>query len=521
MSSQSIGQPTTAGWQLRIGSRQLDIEGIAITAFVLGFAIYTLAPTVADPDLWGHVKFGGDTWRAGGVVTVDPYSYLTEGQAWINHEWLSEVIFWLAFSFAGASGLVVLKLCLALASAGIVYFWLLGRGLEATRAGILLALAVPPMAMALGTVRPHVFTVLFFAITIWAIRAAERGEHRSLWWLVPLFAAWVNLHGGFLAGLGILTLWLGVRSLGALLGRQSLTALLPIAVPVAASFLATLLNPYGPDLWTFLLRTATVPRPEITEWQGVRMMSLGGAIYVVLAAACLLGLSLSRRPRAASLVAVCACASLLPLIAVRHLPLFAVATLMISAEHMWDAWEWRTGPHSTAPSRLVVGVSAVAALALVALSYSRASCIEIREGTPSLPVQAVALIQSAALGPANLAVDFNWGEYAIWHLGPAVKVSVDGRRETVYSDEIYRQNMAFMYGTGKWDELIDGHPTDLVLVSKKRPAHNLMLLKPGWVTVYEDSLSALFVAEGSPVLQKLQGQVSSDLPGQDGRRCFP
>ena len=32
-----------------------------------------------------------------------------------------------------------------------------------------------------------------------------------------------------------------------------------------------------------------------------------------------------------------------------------------------------------------------------------------------------------------MTVDFDWGEYVIWHLGPQVRVSVDGRRETVYA----------------------------------------------------------------------------------------
>ena len=36
--------------------------------------------------------------------------------------------------------------------------------------------------------------------------------------------------------------------------------------------------------------------------------------------------------------------------------------------------------------------------------------------------------------PGHLVTYFNWGQYALWHLGPALKVSMDGRRETVYSD---------------------------------------------------------------------------------------
>lgn len=37
--------------------------------------------------------------------------------------------------------------------------------------------------------------------------------------------------------------------------------------------------------------------------------------------------------------------------------------------------------------------------------------------------------------PGKLMVPFGFGQYAIWHLAPALKVSMDGRRETVYSAE--------------------------------------------------------------------------------------
>ena len=33
---------------------------------------------------------------------------------------------------------------------------------------------------------------------------------------------------------------------------------------------------------------------------------------------------------------------------------------------------------------------------------------------------------------------FDWGQYAIWHFAPRLKVSLDGRRETVYSDALRR-----------------------------------------------------------------------------------
>ena len=55
-------------------------------------------------------------------------------------------------------------------------------------------------------------------------------------------------------------------------------------------------------------------------------------------------------------------------------------------------------------------------------------CIQM-EG-PWLPDVAAASSISAAHPRGRLVSWFNWGEYAIWHFGPALKVSADGRRET-------------------------------------------------------------------------------------------
>jgi hypothetical protein len=41
---------------------------------------------------------------------------------------------------------------------------------------------------------------------------------------------------------------------------------------------------------------------------------------------------------------------------------------------------------------------------------------------------------------------FNWGEYAIWHFGPRLRVSIDGRRETVYSDRVVEIQSAAAHG---------------------------------------------------------------------------
>jgi hypothetical protein len=113
---------------------------------------------------------------------------------------------------------------------------------------------------------------------------------------------------------------------------------------------------------------------------------------------------------------------------------------------------------------------------------------------PYFPTNSVSLLKYSRVS-GNIASEFNWGEYIIWHLGPGIKVSMDGRRETVYPDNIYNANLSFQYGIKDWDSLIENHETDLALVQTSQPASNLMKMKSGWVLIYEDSTSSLFAAQ--------------------------
>src|SRR5262249_38647212 len=70
---------------------------------------YRVSYTPVDSDLWGHLRFGEDSFRHGLVLASDPYSYLTRGQSWINCYWLAEYLFARAYNTLGSAGLIFLK----------------------------------------------------------------------------------------------------------------------------------------------------------------------------------------------------------------------------------------------------------------------------------------------------------------------------------------------------------------------------------------------------------------------------
>src|SRR5262245_36060082 len=85
-----------------------------LVSLAAAMGVYLFAPTAADPDLWGHLRFGLDLLDSGRIVRADVYSYLTGDQPWINHEWLSEAIMAIAFRVGGASGLIAIKMAIGL-----------------------------------------------------------------------------------------------------------------------------------------------------------------------------------------------------------------------------------------------------------------------------------------------------------------------------------------------------------------------------------------------------------------------
>jgi hypothetical protein len=544
----------------------------AIVALVFGIAIMGFARTTADPDLWGHLRFGLDLLETGRVLRPDPYSYLTAGVTWVNHEWLAEALMAIAWRAADAfgspaTGLVLLKLAMVVTVVAVVYSHLLWRGLSAIAAGTIILAYLPVLLPWLGAVRPQIFTYACFALTLAAIARAEEGQPRMLWGLPPVFALWANLHGGFLAGGGICALWLVARvvqrvfGVGAGAGAMAASPWRDEArhfwLPVIVAGLATLATPYTGELWLFL-RTALTPRLEIAEWNPIVATSPEGVAYIILLTPTILGWIYSRRRKRPALVFLYLVAAMLPLVARRHSPLFALGLVIFAGEHMADAasrlfqrraggaiekavqagsdsetdrdrgthGERETEPdHGADDDAVVTGAAPAApftppAWMSITFLVMTAACLALTApylrrvivDRESFPVEAVRLIAASGVR-TNMATEFAWGEYALWHLGPGVKVSTDGRRETVYSDAAYEETLRFMYGYDRWDAVLDHPGVDLALVPTGTwPTFNLMRLKVGWTLIYRDDRSALFGRDGSWTSERVRAAHAAQPP---------
>jgi hypothetical protein len=346
--------------------------------------------------------------------------------------------------------------------------------------------------------------------------------------VAAIIVVWVNMHGGVLAGLGVVGLWAAARLVEAAVARRSWRGEGTVLLTLLLALLALLFNPYGAGLVAFLLRTATVARPEIVDWQPAGVGDPWGQVWLTGVVVTTAAIALSRRPLKLPLLLPLAALALMPLLSIRHIPLFAVAAPALAAPYFAAIWERVRCRFERAPdlsgfrnlTGLAHAVTLLAAVALVGLAAPRLGRIVIEPSVADFPVRAVAVMEKAGVA-GNLAVEFNWGEYVIWRLGPKVRVSVDGRRETVYGDDAYRENLDFMLGEGEWDRLVDRPETEMALVDKARAVYGLMREKDGWVLAYEDEAAALFVREGAPELARLLDVEPPDWPANGSGLAFP
>lgn len=500
---------------------------------VLAICVSLLAGTFADPDLWGHVLFGQLTSFLGQLPIVDPYSYASSGK-WINHEWLSEVIFGGVYGALGSEGLVLLKTALGVGLFAWIYARLVRAGLDVLRAGAVLLVGGLLFLPFFGVIRPHVFTFVLFGITLALLRSAE-AHPRVLWWLVPVVAVWVNLHGGVLAGLGIVAVWSVIFAIQHVReGRrdaepsdsQWLRGVQP-ALVCAVAAAATLLNPYGSELPVFLLETATVPRPDITEWQPLRLNSGPGRIYLFVLGLAAYTVWQSKRKLPPSRIAVLVVTAITPLVAARHLPLVGLVVLLLLDDVAAEVWGGTTPNKIQALDgggwlpRLTGGTLLVVASAVLLRTGQEASCIALKfSDTVQYPVRAVELLDDADV-EGNVLTYFDWGEYVIWHLGPEVQVGMDGRRETVYADSTRESYLNFMGGRQDWDRYLQIGPADLVLIPTDRAASNLLELSDGWSRVYRDSVASIFGRSGSSMESIVRSTPVPELPADGAGLCFP
>ena len=393
---------------------------------------------------------GGKDVLAGKLGKPDDWSYTT-GRVWVNSSWGSDVVFALVHQAAGDVGLLAMK-ALCLAALGFLVARVArvrGASWPASLTAASLAVAASPQDLIL---RPNLISLLFVPLLLLLLARPNKGKG----WLVAivgLFLLWTNMHGAFVFGMLLLTLWVVTsRTRPGWIGPTTLGLVFLIAL---------FANPFGPkNLWLQLVVPRSAAWRNVIEWGplwGPRPPGVAfPVLFAVLAAIAAFGQwrGLSRRAAKSDYfeTALVIAGIVLALMARRLVPWTAVAIAPAAARAL----------DHVVPARRHVVAMAVMDVALISFLvianrwvpahyaknhplFPNESVLDrmVFHGT-HFPVGGAEFLASNHV-EANAFNEWRWEGY-LREYAPGIKVMIGGRAHQVYDEATYWKYRDFLKG---------------------------------------------------------------------------
>jgi len=484
-------------------------------------------------DLGRHLRLG-EMIVAGGenrkcAIYSNCLTYTYPDYPFVNHHWGSEVIFYLLYEWAGFSGIIIFKTLVLGLTFVITAYHALGfnKGLAFLKRPGLFRLAISIILVFLSiqmmadrlTTRPEIFGYLFFSLVFFILSRSNIKCYITFYILPIIILLWVNLHISFIFGLILIYLW----SLSALIkkglalayakARPYQTIVIPatstiLAIP-AISTLITILNPSGlngalmplsilkdygytivENMTPFFL-SAFKPQPEYWIYTIILIVTIGLFLFS----------SAKKNPFH---ILTFLTFSLFPLIAVRHLPFFAlvapvVLTPLATSVFKGQALRSKAWPyHAYIPTLTISFLFLAAFINPVPLAYAKLP--PINQSADSRHEPAVEFVKQNNLqGP--MWNNYDIGSFLEWAI-PKHKTFVDGRPEAFPVGFFQKTYIPMQENKDVWDRITAGYDIQWIFaaVTDSTPWfikwRQMIQTHQDWKIVYFDNFSAVLVKAG-------------------------
>ncbi len=435
---------------------------------LLGIAFF-LTFNYLDPDFGWHLRTGQLILQQG-PPHVDWYSFTMPQYPWVDHEWLMDVGIWQVYNSAGIRGLQFLFLVIYTLSFFIIRdrrwpWWAF----------------VPPVFLGyLATIeflgiRPQLFTVFFIALLLKIVDLFLEKNSKLIYFLPLLFLAWANLHASFFAGLFILCIVITCQ----LIKKAPPKKIGLLLAITAASFLATLVNPYGVRIYNevFSVVGDNYLKFHIAEWMPLPLTGFKPLIILYLAMVVGLGAVLYRKINFTWLV-LSAVFLLLSISSIRYFLLFVMVSLPMVCQGLWQLGQVMD-PRKIAAEFKQGSLFAKAMYVMPALVFAvlfGIYCWQVAEprlSAPSpnfYPEKAISFLKTLPASD-HILNDYSWGGYLIWKM-PERKWFIDGRmpswRLPAQAGQdgrfVFKDYMDIMAAEPGFEQLLQKYDVNMVLI---------------------------------------------------------
>jgi hypothetical protein len=462
--------------------------------FLIGRVFYEARGFVVDPDVWWHIKVGQDILRTHHWPTTDPYSFTAFGTPWIAYEWLGEIVLALVYRAGGVVGLLAMLVVLGSIITLSLYLLATVRSGN-SKAAFVSALFLASLAFASFTLRPQMFGYLFLILTLLVMEKFRQGVSWPLWTLPLIFLAWVNTHGSFIIGIGVVALYLvaGLFSLhSGSIEAVAWTRKQRLQLETAFLFcLAALpITPYGTQLAVYPFDMAfsqPINVANVNEWRPMPFEMIGGKIFLGLIVIFFLLQMFYRFSWRLEEVLLVAGGTAMACVHVRFILLFVPFCAPVFAT-MLARW---VPAYMRQKDKYVANAVLMAAVVVAMIHYWPARAALEKKVGETYPVAALEYLRAHPI-PGKMLDYYGFGGYLVFAGQP---VFIDGRgdlyeRSGVFGDYVHLNE----FDPGSLG-ILRNYGIDWCLLGTKQSLSAVLLATPEWRRVYTDDTSVIFVRQ--------------------------
>ncbi len=505
--------------------------GDIIFLLILQLLLFSVPNFVfSDGSTSWHIVTGRHIVENMSIPVADFMSYTFPGAPWVSYEWLADIIMFLPVQMADLNGLAV-----ATSSAIALLFLLLYKRCRQANCHFAVVVVLTLLGALASSVswlaRPHIFT--FFAVYIFAgmLESHRRGTTSGARLAVVLSlvaALWANLHPAFLVGFAMIGIYLAsdLAYLAIFFRRQGMDDLKLrirwLGMTLGGTILATLVNPFGPNLWLYIASYLKGVRVLAHTDEYSSPVFHGGiqpTAFEILLLLFAVGLFLTRVRPALPQFLTCVAFAAMGLGAVRHIPLFVIVALPVIAELFANAaifrvrqaetaepapwwqsvqasWQEMGGTVDQMESRCRLHILPIAAVVILAIAALNGGSLM---GVPLLasgfdpekfPRQTLECIREHHLKPETGFNMDNWGGYINYKLG--IPVFIDDRAD-FYSEGFYLDYGTVSTVSPAWRDVLNKHKIEWILFPANSRLVATLKPDPGWRPLCEDHAASLYI----------------------------
>jgi len=523
-----------------MNARLLPGTAVSVTALVALFSTAAVVEglrcsslsSLANSDTWWHLSSGLWILQSHALPQSGLFSQSADAH-WIATSWLYDLKLAIWYKMIGLASIPVFLMFFK-AFVAIVTFLLAGGW----RGNFWPALALSAIAQyILGGVQPGpaYCSVVFFGIELLILSESRRGRRgRLLFWLIPIFLVWANVHVQFVYGVVTLILFLAAEVLERATSAKAshpTGEIASLSLAAGLSVVATFVTPYFYHPYgvffssAFSAAKAYLPdflAPRFRQPQDYALLLLSMAAFLAL------GLRRSRDPFQIVLLAGSAALSFYSQRDTWLVTLAAVAVIGEAGAGTGEAaagiGEAAPGAESSAPlgrtslaqrfsagesrkddsspggttrpslrNRGLLLAAAVSVAILIAVAgIPRSRDVLLAKAGRGYPVAACNYIREHHLAQP-LFNAFEWGGFLTWYL-PEYPVAIDGRTE-LYGDDFVIEYSKVMNADAPYKEFPALADVRTILLPKSAIMADALSTVPGFKVAYSDNVATVLTKE--------------------------